>query len=411
MALHLFNPENDLALACFDPHYIPPQSARKMAGDLSTLPAWWAKEGDAVCVASVEDAKRLFVASKGLCPSVHWVSRTDLGNCGCPQPWGWSPFTVTLLRNGGCPEGYLPDKECLLRYKDLSGRRHAVDMLAYLRGQDSELRRLWGAGLCGTARYCTDEGSIIRSLSEWPDTILKAPWSGSGKGLRLGRNGYVPPLSGWCRRLLKEQGGVVVEPLYNKVYDFALEYEADGQGGISYKGLSLFETNRLRAYAGNRVATEDAKERWLMQFVPETMWQALREDVGHFLKSRFASDYSGPLGVDMMLCMPKEVTESAGNMSGACPLLVHPCVEVNLRRTMGWVSVYLTHLLACGTEARFVIDYFKENARLMADHECLSRKYPLRVENGRLRSGYLPLTPVTSHSLYRAMLLAVDAKG
>ena len=56
MTLHIFNPENDLALACPSPHFIPPASARQMADDLSALPVWWAMRGDAVCVASVEEA-------------------------------------------------------------------------------------------------------------------------------------------------------------------------------------------------------------------------------------------------------------------------------------------------------------------------------------------------------------------
>lgn len=58
MTLHIFNPENDLALACPSPHFIPPASARQMADDLSALPVWWAMRGDAVCVASVKEARR-----------------------------------------------------------------------------------------------------------------------------------------------------------------------------------------------------------------------------------------------------------------------------------------------------------------------------------------------------------------
>lgn len=46
--LYLFNPENDMALACGDSYYMPPASARRMAADLSVLPAWYAAPGDAV---------------------------------------------------------------------------------------------------------------------------------------------------------------------------------------------------------------------------------------------------------------------------------------------------------------------------------------------------------------------------
>ena len=78
MTLHIFNPENDLALACPSPHFIPPVSARQMADDLSALPVWWAMRGDAVCVASVEAARRWGEESGGICPEVKWVGRDGL---------------------------------------------------------------------------------------------------------------------------------------------------------------------------------------------------------------------------------------------------------------------------------------------------------------------------------------------
>lgn len=36
-ALYLFNPENDMALACGDPYYMAPASARRMAAELSVF--------------------------------------------------------------------------------------------------------------------------------------------------------------------------------------------------------------------------------------------------------------------------------------------------------------------------------------------------------------------------------------
>ena len=44
--LYLFNPENDLALANGGKNYTPPPLARTIARDLSTLPLWYATEGE-----------------------------------------------------------------------------------------------------------------------------------------------------------------------------------------------------------------------------------------------------------------------------------------------------------------------------------------------------------------------------
>lgn len=39
---------NDMALACGDPYYMAPASARRMAAELSVLPAWYAEQGGTV---------------------------------------------------------------------------------------------------------------------------------------------------------------------------------------------------------------------------------------------------------------------------------------------------------------------------------------------------------------------------
>lgn len=394
MTLHVFNPENDLALACFEPHFIPPRSARMMAEELSVLPFWWAEEGEAVCVYAPAEAQRWVERMHpGMCSRVRWLSRSDCSGVTRIQPWGWSPMLVTSLMRGGCSAEVLPDKDSLLRYRDRSNRCHAVGLLHSLTAGMSELCREWKEYLCGTSFYCTDEEYIVRLLDKYPETILKAPWSGSGKGLRLGRTGFVPPLSGWCRRLLREQGGVVVEPLYNKVYDFALEFEADGKGNVTYRGLSVFFTTHQGAYSGNWVAGEEVKEQWLEQHLPVGMFRVLRRDLSKNL-GRILGDYDGPLGVDMMLC----------RIPGVGHLCVHPCVEINLRRTMGLVSVDLARWLAPGAEGRFVVDYSKDPGTLFAECRQLAADASPQWEDGRLVAGCLVLTPVTEHTHYRAML-------
>lgn len=394
MTLHVFNPGNDSALACPSPHFIPPASARRMADDLSALPAWWAAPGDAVCVASPEAARRWAGEIGGICPEVRWVGRDGLPSDAVVDAWGWSPSAVLRLSKGGVDRSRLPDEARLACCRDLSNRRHAVDMLARLRSPGSDLGRKWGDRLCGVSHYCTSEGEIARMLRQYPETLLKAPWSGSGRGLCPGRGAYAPPLSGWCRRLLREQGGVVVEPLYDKVSDFALEFYADGTGGVRYAGLSVFRTTARGAYAGNWVAPEEDKVRWLAGRIPLPLWQALKTAVTRYLAGWIGCGYGGHLGVDMMLCRVPEA---------GLPC-VHPCVEINLRRTMGQVSVDLASFLAPSSEARFVIGYGKEAGRSWSEHCRCAEEHPLCLRDGKVLRGYLPLAPVTPSARYRAAL-------
>lgn len=395
MKLHVFNPENDLALACFSPHFIPPESARRMAADLSALPTWWAEPGDAVCVASADDACRMAGQCGGLCPEVEWVEKDGLPASPEVCPWGWSPLLVERMRKGGVQAECLPDEKTLSCYRDLSHRRHAVDLLRFLRSRDSGLSRIAAEGLCGDSRYCMEERDIVRCLTEWPDTILKAPWSGSGKGLRFGHGEYVASLAGWCRHVLRGQGGVVVEPLYHKVLDFAMEFSADADGTVCYRSLSVFRTDGRGAYAGNWVAAESVKEKWLSAFLPAGLLQALREALSEGLCRLLGGRYQGCLGVDMMLCRG----------AGAAGICVHPCVEINLRRTMGWVAADLSRYLADGAEACLVVDCAKDDGQLLADHLQRLAGMPCRLSGGRFAAGYLALTPVTKRTHYRAALL------
>lgn len=57
--MHLFNPENDLALANFGINYTPPASAVKIADDLAILPMWYAPEGAKVIAATAQNEQFL----------------------------------------------------------------------------------------------------------------------------------------------------------------------------------------------------------------------------------------------------------------------------------------------------------------------------------------------------------------
>lgn len=290
MKVHIFNPENDLALADGKPGYTAPASARQMRHDLYWLPKWWADEGDEV-----------------------WDGQERL--CLQPgdeiRPWGWSPALIHELHEAGVADEFLPGTEEMEHLRQLSHRKTAVEAL----------RRLTEDGVaqgfrCGESRLCT---SVEEALAG-PRSLLKAPWSSSGKGLMMSD---AQGAEGWCRRILRQQGSIVAERPLSKLTDFALLFQMDGQGGVEYRGLSLFHTNEQGAYTGNWLAHEGEKLQWLMQYTPPQPLVEIRRWWEQYL-TRF--DYKGPLGVDMMLAQ-----------EGICP-----CIEINWRMTMGHVAQLLT---------------------------------------------------------------------
>ena len=104
------------------------------------------------------------------------------------------------------------------------------------------------------------------------------------------------------------------------------------QGRVHYLGLSLFHTAN-GAYTGNILATEAAKREMLSHYLPLDLVDRVKDRIESILPDNpVLQSFTLPFGVDMMV-----VTNSQSS-----DFKLHPCVEVNLRRTMGHVAINLT---------------------------------------------------------------------
>ena len=395
MKLFLFNPDNDLSLANGDVNFIPPRSARIMASDLSALPMWWANEGDAVCVSSIPEADTVRKMWQDRLPKLHWWTEHSDYMVDEVCPWGWNPMLRHKLLRSGLPSDVLLSDEQMVTYRVLSGRQTAVRLLSDFNRWASDNPEVESGLWCGTSVLCCTEAEAKDAVECHPQTMLKAPWSGSGKGLRFGRGEWVSPLSGWGCNVLREQGALVVEPFYNKAADLALELHSDGRGTVVYSGLSLFTTSVQGAYQGNVVAKEPVKEARLFEFIPEPFFRMVQRYLVDWLTAEVGSSYSGFLGVDMMVCHSED--SSTG-------YALHPCVEINLRMTMGMVSVLLGHYLAPDSEAIFSVDFFSDTKVLHEEHERCMNTHPVESVDGQWKKGYVWLTPIGCDTHYRASL-------
>ena len=322
MKLHIFNPEHDLALAANQTNYTAPHAGRQLRNDLSFIPALWADEGDLVLVDDIDCAHdKVRHLGDIYINKVEFITKLQLREVfkntflvDSVHPWGWDKAIVAELMAMGCPDIMLPPNHVLDSIRNLSSRRWAAQ----------NLQR-------GTV-FADDTETLRHAIANKGRAVVKAPWSSSGRGVRyvstdnsLAKGGDLEACLKWAANIIKHQGGVTVEPYYNKVKDFGMEFEVK-DGKVIYRGLSLFQTIK-GAYTGNILATEEEKEALLSAYVSHDELASIRQTIINKIEPVVRNIYSGPFGVDMMV------------YSDGGRTLVNPCVEVNLRRTMGHVAL------------------------------------------------------------------------
>ena len=324
MKLLVFNPEHDLALAANLSNFTAPHAGRQLRADLGFIPAIWAAADDCVLVENVEDAERRFlrltrrpfgrfIAKEQICK--HKFTAVDV--------WGWDMAIRSYLFRWGIDAAIMPTATQIDDIRQLSHRRYAMQLLDCLQMP----------GIIGSSCETNQIENIIDRLHSGEHLVVKAPWSSSGRGVRFMEDDVNIYDNGWLRNVIVKQGSVMVEPYYNKVKDFGMEFVSDGNGSVSYIGLSLFQTSN-GAYTGNILASEEEKENLISRYIPIDLLKTVQQKICAKMGSWLKDQYTGVFGIDMMV-----VRRDDGD-----GFLLHPCVEINLRRTMGHVAISLTEL-------------------------------------------------------------------
>lgn len=388
MKLHIFNPENDLALADGGANYCPPPAAASIADDLCTLPLWFASPDDAVLLKEkvhidyCSEMQEQFTVARPFSSDM----LNSIEEC---VPWGWSSQMLRRLESMGIQNKNLPEKRFIEKIRDTSNRRTSIKILQELaeRGVDIPPLPIYNENI-------SDVKSFIESM---PRSVVKAPWSGSGKGLLWGIGRVEVPMERFCNGIIKRQGGVICEHFFKSIIEFAMEFLADCNS-VTFSGYSLFSTSN-GAYTGNILAPDSEIEEFLSGFIhPEelsSVRMALCDVLRHIIGD---TGYAGYMGVDMMLY---EDNNSKTRL--------HPCIELNFRMNMGMLSriLYDRHVHS-GKRGIYKVEYFKNNNDAVAAHRYMKEKNPLAVCDRKIVSGYINLSPVTTESHYIAYVEISD---
>lgn len=386
MKLHIFNPENDLALADGGANYCPPPAAAQIAYDLAALPLWFATPDDRVILpdnAHLEYYRRISslfdVASPFECDDCDSVT-----SC---LPWGWSAQIKRRLDVMGLAD-VLPTDMNIARIRELSHRKTSILILTALRDA--------GVDIPSLPMYFTNIVDVVDFIKSRPRCVVKAPWSGSGKGIAWGIGHVEPPMEHFCKGVIRRQGGVLCEEFLNIRAEFAMEFYAD-EMGVEFAGYSLFNSFK-GSYSGNVLACDVKIEEFLAGLVPIEKLVELKSLLPGILYSLLdGSGYVGYLGVDMM------VYDDNG-----C-LRLNPCMELNLRMNMGVASrLFFDKHVNEGSVGVFRVRFFKNATEAYAAHTAEKDLFPLEIKGGKIVSGYLELSPVMPETRYSVSVIIYE---
>ena len=390
--IFLFNPEHDLALANGDRHFIAPRNIREMAGDLAEL---------------MSIAVPLYERVSPPCATAPH-----------PIPWGWDAASTERFKKMGITTPALPTDGAIAALSRHSERGTAHRLLnAFHQSHPDSLY--------------IGESLIVRSFDELAayamqhsHILLKAPLSGSGKGLRhVNFNANENPnensqqtsplkkVESWANALIRRHGYLTAEPYYTKVQDFAMEFIADATG-CRFIGYSLFVTDNHGRYIGSRLTSDAEIENTLTGYIPrEVLHEVRRWVIGHHSHiippAWDTAQHPLPFGIDMMIVDMKQWSTINGQQTeDKSPFALHPCIEINLRMNMGIIAHELyRHRLTPDATGTYQIARFADNATLRQFHEEHTQLHPATYHEGKLSSGYMLLTPITDDTLHLAYAL------
>ena len=272
----IFNPEHDLCLANGNPHYMPPASALRFARQSAAL------------------MQILYPEAEACIPAVEVGSLAD-GQWARIVPWGWNSVLKGQLQASGVPAALLPTDDDLCRWRNL------------------QHRSTWLA-LQSDSRAVTSVSEVESLLGVHSQLVLKAPWSGSGRGIRWVSHNMSKLDVSWLEKVVRQQNCVIAEPRRQVAEEFALEYMVWADR-LEFRGFSLFSSAN-GVYQGNLLLPDEAIRHRVRFTLAEQ--QALED----YLQAHLVGQYHGPLGVDYL-----HTTDGQNHLS-----------ELNLRHTMGMLA-------------------------------------------------------------------------
>lgn len=310
-------------------------------------------------------------------------------------PWGWSPamHKLLLVLKPGCSDDFKksPVYNWQPESKNLYSKKFARGILKTLIMEYPDECFIPQDKI---PEICTSQKEFEVCIKRWGKIMVKAPWSSSGRGLQPIIKSFIHQKV-WAKLLgiVNEQGYAIVEPYLDKVFDLAFIFELK-KGKVVFRGMSYFITNKKGQYIGNSLnGLHDGVDKTVRDFVdtvPEKIIQPLTQIIE---SSDLAQHYEGYFGVDTLIYYDKNGE-----------LKINPCLEINVRQNMGLLSLYLEKLIHPDKKGIYRI-YYKPSITFLQFKKEMEKKYPLKISNNKIESGFFSLTEAFNDTLFGAYIL------
>lgn len=398
--IRYFNPGHEVAVLNGSKFYMPPANVVNMQRNLAFLPAYYSSVNDFIFVEDMPDSSFIRYLNDELGICVHVFNEASLIDS-LNRPigldvdfWGITPQAIHKFETFSLKyELNLSLPQWDERYKQLSHRQASYMCLKYLLDNSNHYSN------DVLPRFFNELEEIEKYVEVNSNTkfLLKAPFSSSGRGLLWLPLGHLTRTEKQIiHGHLKKQGCVSIEKVLNKKLDFAMEFRCE-DSDVNFIGFSLFRTNNKGAYISNYIGSQCKIKETITDYINPELLEETKTLLTDYLQNNIAAFYNGCIGVDMM------VYEENGEYK------LQPCVEINARHTMGILALNITErLTAENSEGYFYIDFNPGENSIFELHKEMIRKYPLIVENKKIKSGYFSLCPVIPKTKYRAYLIIND---
>lgn len=400
--IYVFNPTCEFAIANEKESWQPNLTLQKMESDLSVLPIYFANKGDIILVDKIPSPKFIEQLSALQIEIPDFVLKTDIKK---PEfisqqknkllPWGWSPPMHKYLAplKPFCSDEFKqsPVFNWLPEHRNFYSRKFALDILKQL---TVEMHSEYFIPQKCIPEICTTKSEIENVLQKWGKLMVKSPWSSSGRGLQpITTTPVHPKVWEKLMAVINDQGFAVVEPLLNKTLDFAFEFKLE-KGKVEFLGMSYFSTDKKGQYQGNYLnGLPDDIHREIKEFTSFCSGLILNPLTKIIENSDLALFYEGILGVDTLIYLDENKQ-----------LKINPCLEINLRFNMGWLSIQLEKLILNRKKGVFRT-YYQPGKSFHQFKTEMEQQFPLKMSENKIESGFLALVDSDETTRFGAWLL------